>query len=178
MPLLEYYAETQGISKVTEIINDSVEKSLSENNYKTNNFVSYEKNNSGELSAINIDTKKLNSLKATLTADVIRGLREISNTSIKIPFGTLTGIGIFYGMGPDIKVDLIPEGSVTSDIETDFYSSGINQTVHRIYCTIDTKFFVVLPDKTISFSVPCQFLLSETVIVGDIPQVYFQNQGE
>ena len=178
LPLFEYYAENQGISTATAIINEAVKETLGDNSYDSENFVNYEKNESGEITAINIDTIKLNTLKASLTYDVIKSLKKIRDTPVNIPFGTLSGIGIFYGKGPDIHINLIPEGGVTSDIKTDFYSSGINQTVHRIYWEVNTDFSVVLPNKTISFSVPCRFLLSETVIVGEIPKVYFQNQGE
>lgn len=178
MPMLEYYAETQGTSAVTEAINSSVKKSLSEKSRDETDFVNYEKNSDGKITAINIDAKKLNYLKASLTADLIGEMRKIQGTPIKVPVGTLSGIGIFYGKGPNINLEVIPEGSVVSDIETDFSSSGINQTAHRIYWTVSAEFYVVLPEKTISFAVSNRFLLSETVIVGEIPQVYFRNQGE
>ena len=76
LPLLEYYAENQGISTATAIINETVKETLGDNSYDSENFVNYEKNESGEITAINIDTIKLNTLKASLTYDVIKSLKK------------------------------------------------------------------------------------------------------
>lgn len=178
LPLLSHYAETQGVSAVTEIINETVKNTLEENGTGKFDFIFCEKNEKGEITAVRVDAQKLNLLKASLSSNVVKELRKIGDAPIKIPAGTLSGLSIFYGRGPDIRIKLIPEGGITCDIETEFEKSGINQTVHRIYWTVETKFFAVLPDETISFEVPSRFLLAETVIVGTAPEVYFQNQGE
>lgn len=176
IPLLEYYAKAQGASAASEIINETVAKTVGSEDGEA--VVSCEKDGDGKIKTINIDAEKLNVLKAKLTANTVKSLRKIENSDIEIPVGTLTGTGLFFGRGPRLRLKLIPEGEVRGDIETDFVSSGVNQTLHRIYWRLDTEFFVILPDKTVNFEVNEKFLLSETVIIGDIPQVYFRNQGD
>lgn len=176
MPLLEYYAKSQGTTQATEIINEAVFSTLRGSD--SSEIVSLKKDEDGKIKAITIDSEKLNIIKAKLTANTVKSLRKIEEKSIDIPYGTLTGISLFFGKGPTLKLKLVPEGEIRSDIETDFVSSGVNQTLHRIYWKIDTDFFVILPDKTVNFGVTERFLLSETVIIGDIPQVYFRNQGD
>ena len=56
---------------------------------------------------------------------------------------------------------------------------GINQTLHRIYLKIKCKASILTPFKSISKIVETDILLTETVILGEIPETYyyFDNLG-
>ena len=58
------------------------------------------------------------------------------------------------------------------DFKTDFESSGINQTRHKIYLEAKTQVKVIVPLTTSIKEVKAQIPISETVIIGDVPNSY------
>ena len=62
-------------------------------------------------------------------------------------------------------------------IKNEFESKGINQTVYRIYLELTCKVSVVTQYKTIEENIVNQVLLVETVIVGNVPQSYYNLEG-
>ena len=47
--------------------------------------------------------------------------------------GTVSGISVLKNVGPNIGIRLETGGNVKATINTEFISSGINQTLHRMY---------------------------------------------
>ena len=80
-----------------------------------------------------------------------------------------------YGLGPNISVQLVPVGTVSTKINSKFISAGINQTLHQVNFEITTGIGTVLPAKTQNFSTMLEVLICESVLVGDVPSVYLQN---
>ena len=64
-------------------------------------------------------------------------------------------------------------GSVDSKIDSEFTSVGINQTLHRIYLNLTCSIGILTPFKTVSKEVSSRVLLTETVIVGNVPSTYY-----
>lgn len=56
---------------------------------------------------------------------------------------------------------------------------GINQTLHKIYLNIKCKANILTPFKSVSKTIENKMLLTETVIMGEIPETYynFDNLG-
>ena len=69
----------------------------------------------------------------------------------------------------------------SSDLETDlrseFTSQGINQTLHRVYLQVKCNVNIVTPYDSISREITNQVLLMENVIVGNIPNTYYNLEG-
>lgn len=57
---------------------------------------------------------------------------------------------------------------------SNFTSSGINQTLHRLYFTVSGTIGMILPAQTQNFVTELEVLICESVIVGEIPDVYLQ----
>ena len=88
--------------------------------------------------------------------------------------GALTGSRLVSNVGPKIKIKVIPSGTITSTLETEFYSVGVNQSLHRIYLNIDCTASILSPFETVSQSINNKILLSESVIVGNTPDNYYK----
>ena len=86
--------------------------------------------------------------------------------------GSFTGIPILVGQGFDVSFKINPIGSVNCVFDSKFEMSGINQTIHKIYLTINADIGVVLPMQTQRVKVTQQFLACESIIVGQVPEVY------
>ena len=93
--------------------------------------------------------------------------------SVNLNFGSISGISALSGISPNFKIAMERAGNVSSEIDSEFTAVGINQTLHRIYLNLNCSIGILTPFKTVNTSVTSKVLLTETVIVGDVPSTYF-----
>jgi sporulation protein YunB len=99
----------------------------------------------------------------------------IGNEGIQVSIGMFTGLAFLYNFGPKVSLKLTPIGIVTTDMYSEFVSIGINQTSHKVYITIEASLEVVLPFSTRTIDSVTNVLLTESVIVGKVPNVYLNS---
>ena len=95
----------------------------------------------------------------------------------KLHFGSFTGLKILSGRGPGIKIRISSVGDVATDLRSEFVSQGINQTLHRVYLQVDTSVNILTPFDNIEKEISNQVLLMENVIIGEIPNTYYNLEG-
>lgn len=81
------------------------------------------------------------------------------------------------GRGPGIKIRISSIGNVETDLKSEFTSQGINQTLHRVYLEVKCKVNILTPFQNIEKEITNQVLLVENVIVGRIPETYYNLEG-
>lgn len=81
------------------------------------------------------------------------------------------------GRGPGVKIRISSIGNIETNLNSEFTSQGINQTLHRIYVDISCNVKVLTPFKDIERKITNKVLLAENVIVGDIPDTYYNLEG-
>lgn len=81
------------------------------------------------------------------------------------------------GRGPGVKISISPIGDVETDLKSEFTSQGINQTLHRIYLNVKCKVNILTPFQDLEKEITNQVLLAENVIVGRIPNTYYNLEG-
>lgn len=91
--------------------------------------------------------------------------------------GSFTGVKLLAGRGPGVKIQISPVGSVETDLKSEFTSKGINQTLHRVYLDVKCKVNILTPFKDIEKEIVNQVLLVENIIVGRIPETYYNLEG-
>lgn len=91
--------------------------------------------------------------------------------------GSFTGFKLLSGRGPGIKIRISTIGNVKTDLRSEFISQGINQTLHRIYLQVDCEVSILTPFDNITQSITNQVLIAENVIVGNIPNTYYNLEG-
>jgi sporulation protein YunB len=89
---------------------------------------------------------------------------------MSVPLGTLTGITYLSGRGPEVKIKLHQIGAVDAQIVSKFESAGINQTKHSLKIEVKVELSAILPGHSTDVTVEDEYLVGETVIVGQIPQ--------
>ena len=157
----------------TYIMNDASNKILDNIDYK--NIVTIEKD--GENRVLKTDVFVINKIASDIALQAEKQFKELENEKIKIPVGALTGNKYLAGSGPNINIQVIPTGNILTEIKNEFESTGINQTVYRIYLELTCKVSIVSQYKTIEESIINQVLLVETVIVGEVPESYYNLEG-
>ena len=113
----------------------------------------------------------INKVQSDLTLLINKELEQSGSRSALIPLGTLTDSFLLTGKGPKIKIKVAPMGVAAVELKSEFNTSGINQTVHRISAVISTKMSSSTP--LYSFDVVSEFelILAENVIVGAVPDI-------
>lgn len=126
----------------------------------------------GNISMIQANTLEINNLSKDLSQTTESKIEEFGKAGFLIPVGSFTGIPLLVGRGPKIKLKVMPVGSINCSFSSQFETAGINQTNHKIYLKINADVGVVLPIKSKRYSASRQVLISESIIVGQVPEVY------
>ena len=64
-----------------------------------------------------------------------------------------------------------------TDLKSEFTAQGINQTLHRVYLEVKCRVNILTPFQDIEKEITNQVLLVENVIVGRIPEIYYNLEG-
>ncbi len=72
----------------------------------------------------------------------------------------------------NVNLKIMPLSVTNCDFETEFESQGINQTKYKIYITIESNVRVLQPFSAENFKIKNKMLISEVVIVGEVPDSY------
>lgn len=118
------------------------------------------------------NTHKMNILAADCTEAAQERIAQMGDQGISIPIGTITGISFLAGKGPSLKVTFSPAGSVQSEFNSEFVSSGINQTLYRVNLLLTASVRLVMPGVSETIFVRAEAAIAESIIVGDVPEVY------
>lgn len=161
-------AQTLAVTTVHNAVNDR----LAKDNVTYDKLVDFTIDKDNNIKAIKLNIIKINSLKATLVNDIAESITNIDSSKISIPLGNLTGNELLQGVGPRIKIKLLPIGYSSIDVKSSFTSAGINQTKHEVYLEINTNISVILPLGITSATAKTTILVAETIIVGNVPQTY------
>lgn len=131
----------------------------------------------GNITMIQANTFEINNLSKDLAQTTETKIDEYGKKGVSIALGSFTGIPLFVGMGPEVKLRVSPIGSVYCSFSSEFESAGINQTIHRIYLNINSNVGVVLPLYTKRFTTTQHILVAESIIVGNVPEVYLYSDS-
>ena len=116
------------------------------------------------------NTILMNSIASEVAIEVQEQLTEMSKSNIKVPLSNAFDTQIITL--PSINIRIIPQGSVAVDFATEFESSGINQTRHRIYIIVVTDIKMIVPLVSENLRITTNIPIAETIIVGDVPEEY------
>ena len=92
-------------------------------------------------------------------------------------YGSFTGVKLLAGRGTGVDIVISSIGNVETDLRSEFTDQGINQTLHRVYLQVDCEVSILTPFKDLDKKISNQVLLLENVIVGQIPNTYYNIQG-
>lgn len=171
MPIIKTYskAETNALTDmaINIAVSNVVNRSLT---YGSLIDITYSQ--SGEIVAFSANQYEINAISREIIKETHAQLKDMGKDGLKINLGTLSGFSYLIGRGPIIKFKLVPIGSALADFESEFTSVGINMTKHSLFLKINMHVSIALPVKAIEIYTSNQVLLSESIIVGKVPEVY------
>lgn len=146
-------------------------------NYKYQDLCSIEKDENGNIKMIKSNIIPVNEIISDVAVKIQNELNKTQDGEVFIRLGTLTGSKFLSGRGQKVNFKIATIGNVETDLKSEFSSAGINQTLHRIYLQVKCKVIVLTPFSSIEEEITNQVLLAEAVIVGDIPNTYYNLEG-
>lgn len=160
----------------TESINRVVKEELS-NNIKYSDLVIIKTGKEGEISSVELNTVEMNKFGSKVALRVQEEMKFLGGRGVSIPLGVITGSSILSYLGPEINVKVKPLGNVATDFKSEFEAAGINQTRYRVYITVNTELQIMVPFGGDKLNVSSTIPIAETLIVGKVPDSYFNNES-
>lgn len=143
------------------------------NEYKYEDFVNVVRDSNGDITLIQTNTKNINKVISDIPNKIVEEMEKQSESYISIHLGSVLGNTVFSALGPEIHIKIENVGNVVTKLESEFISEGINQTMHRIYLNIECEATILTPYNTITQKIENQVLIAESVIIGNIPNAYY-----
>ncbi|MGI5959547.1 MAG: sporulation protein YunB [Massiliimalia sp.] len=161
-----------------QAMNDAFAYALKQQPQNLDDLVTVQSGSESNSQTLSVDSQKVNELRTEITRYMAQSLQEVTVQTLKIPIGSLIGSDLLGARGPDVTFKLYPSGQFTGKMVSQFDAAGINQTRHRLLFQVEVELACVAPFYRSEVQAQGEFLLSETVIVGKVPDYYTQVIGE
>lgn len=135
-------------------------------------YLTVSRDDKNAINSVELDSETISKLAQEVTIAAQKKINEVGQDGIKIPIGSLSGVTLFTGLGPDINIKIYLVGSTQTQITSLFTESGINQTLHRLYLNISGSVAVAVPGLPSTINTSTQVLMSEMIIIGEVPPTY------
>lgn len=171
-PVVMSMAKQKGALAVSKIVNGAVTQAFEENSISYSDLVSLNYNSSGFVTSAEYNAQGINSLKLDIGERLIKGLEKLRASKIKVPLGSTSGDVTLSGRGPGIKVKIVSDAVPDIQLISDFESVGINTVKHEVILRVKVNGKVYLPPAEDDFCFTQDFVIAQTIIVGNIPEGY------
>ncbi|CEO90439.1 sporulation protein YunB [Syntrophaceticus schinkii] len=170
-PTIKEIGEAKARQIATEAVNNAVKYKIADSvNY--HDLVVVQKDSQGRVVLMQPNIVRINQLASDTTLSINDALKDLANEKFSIPLGQVLGSQLLANYGPHIKVSIHPIGTVQTTVTDQFEEAGINQTRHRLYLNIQSQVKVVVPLITSQVKVSTQVPVTDTIIVGQVPDTY------
>lgn len=174
-PIFDTLCETKAKSIATMISNEQATNVMREHSYEE--LFTIEKDLDNNITMVKSNIIAINEIISDVAVKIQEEIDARGRENIEIAIGSFTGNKLLAGRGPGVKIRISPVGTVETDLRSEFTSKGINQTLHRVYLEVKCKVNILTPFEDIEKEIVNQVLLVENIIVGRIPQTYYNLEG-
>lgn len=174
-PIFDTLCKDKAKSIATIVSNEQATVVMKEHEY--DEFFTIEKDNDGNITMIKSNVGPINEVISDVALKIQNEINEKGRDNIEIALGSFTGFKLVSGKGPGVPIRISSIGNVETDLRSEFTSQGINQTLHRVYLQVECEVSVLTPYKDITEKITNQVLIAENVIVGKIPNTYYNLEG-
>lgn len=175
-PVLDKESIGMARSMASKISNE--QSSIVMEKYKYEDLCYVQTDDSGNIKMIKTNVIPINDIISNISFNIQKELEESSeNDEAYIRLGTLTGSKFLSGRGPKIGFKISNIGNVDTELKSNFTSAGINQTLHRIFLNVKCRVIILTPFNSIEEEIVSEILLAESVIIGTVPDTYYNLEG-
>ncbi len=174
-PIIEKQCKNMAKSIATKISNNEATKVME--NYSYNDMLNVTKDDNGNVKMVEANIVTINQIISQIPLNIQNEMEKTENNTFTIKLGSFLGSNLFAGRGPNVNIKMQLIGNLDTQLKSEFISAGINQTLHRIYLEISCNIIILTPYETIEDQIVNQVLLAEGVIIGNIPNSYYNLDG-
>ena len=174
-PVFNKLCTEKAKSIATIITNDETTNAIMD--YKYSDFFIIHKDEAGNVLMLESNMKNINIVISDVANRIQKSINNTKEEDVNISLGSFTGVSLLSGSGFKVPIRISTVGNVKTDVKSEFKSKGINQTLHRLYLQIESEITVLTPFNTIQESITNQLILAENIIVGEIPETYYDLDG-
>lgn len=170
-------AETQVKNATSDLINDAIDRQIDLGNIHYDRIVFFEKDLDGRITALKTNMTEVNRLKTAILNLINDEILALDTTDLTIPIGSLLLPEFFSGRGLGIPIQILSIRNSDASFQSYFTEAGINQTLQQLTMDVSVDVSVLVLGKSESFTVNSQVVVAETIIVGQVPDTFFQTGG-
>jgi len=174
-PVFNKLCTEKAKSIATIITNDETTNAIRD--YQYSDFIVIHRDDTGKILMLESNMKNINIVISDVANRIQTSINNTDDEDINISLGSFTGISLLSGSGIKVPIRISTVGNVKTDVRSEFKSQGINQTLHRLYLQIESEISILTPFNTIQESITNQLILAENIIVGEIPDTYYDLDG-
>ena len=175
-PMINRICSSKAKSIATMISNEEATNVM--RNYEYSDLIDISRDANGKITGIQTLIIPVNEIISDVTLRIQKRFDEEEEKEMYIRAGMLTGSRIFSNSGPKFKFRISNYGDIETDFRSEFKEAGINQTLHRLFLQVDCKVAILGPFDTIEENISNQVILAENIIVGEIPETFYNFNGK
>ena len=175
--VIKTLSQTQVRNSTSDLINDAIDRQIETGNIQYDRIVYFEKDLEGRITALKTNMSEVNRLKTDILNIINDEILALDTSDIGIPLGNLFIPELLSGRGPLIPVSIISIRNSDAAFESRFTEAGINQTLQQLTMTVSVDVVILVLGSTQQFTVSSQVVVAETIIVGQVPDTFFQTGG-
>ena len=168
-PIVIENAKERADAVISNAICDGVDEALDNDEFQSSKFINVAYDENGDVKTVSCNTVLMNNLMLCANNAVEKHIGENCSGVLRIRAGSLLGFASTQNVGPQLTYKYNLSTNVNSALKSEFTSCGINQTKHRIILKITVCTAILAKWRPDSFEVVCEFPVSETLIVGNVP---------
>lgn len=154
---------------VQRIVDEAVDHALS--GLEGDGLIRLERDSQNAVSVLRADTLEINAVRSAVLEEIICEVDALDSAELGISLGDLTGLTLLMGRGPSVPVRVMGGCSASAEAVSQFSGAGINQTLHRLVLEVSIEATLLLPGGQQPVSMTVSAPLSETVVVGEVPNL-------
>ena len=145
-------------------------------------FLSYDKiaiinrDSAGRVTSVSANSVLINNFANDLDIKIGEIIDDADRIEKGVYLSGLLGADLFAGIGPKIPIRFQPVSVTHADITHTFDEAGINQTLHTITLLISVDVEILLPMAHSTINVKSEMPIAQTLIVGMVPDAYFNKK--
>ena len=175
--IIDTLAQTQVKNVTSDLINDAIDRQICDGTIQYDRMVYFEKDLEGKITALKTNMSEVNRLKTDLLNLINDEILSVDSDHLGIPLGSLVVPEVFAGKGPCIPVQILTIRNSDASFYSEFSQAGINQTLQKMYMQVSVDVAVLVLGKVNDFTISSQVVIAETVIVGQVPDMFLQTGG-
>lgn len=160
------------VHQVNNLVTAQVNRSLMSMEEDYENLVDIQRDEAGKIIAVASNMAQVNYLRNHVASQVLDTVSKLDVHELGVPLGSLFDIDLLWAKGPKIQVHSLVVGLVNTQVNSEFYAAGINQTIHRVSLDVEIPLTVLLPGIVLETKVSTTVCVAETVIIGTVPSTY------